>query len=215
MNKWERGLEPTETEVNIQEWGLEFSVPNPLGQPPAPARCSMCVNDLCLPGPLLFSLYRIVSTQPKYSRTWTRREILSIIRELKQRRRWGQRERQKSSRFRLAKQQLCTCIKLFCTFLCRHCTTRTWKCLISRFVEDGNTRQQLSFSFAELWYSPLESASKKLANIQTIKGDGTSAIKFEAAQIHFLSDVFVAAAVVRCCLSSPVTILTLSCSITY
>ena len=43
--------------------------------------------------------------------------------ELKQRRRWRQRERQKSNRFILAKQQLCPCIKLFCTFLCRHCTT--------------------------------------------------------------------------------------------
>ena len=30
----------------------------------------------------------------------------------------------------------------------RHCTTRTWKCLISRFVEDVNTRRRLSFSFS-------------------------------------------------------------------
>ena len=29
----------------------------------------------------------------------------------------------------LAKQQICTCIKLFCTFLWRRCTTTTWKCL--------------------------------------------------------------------------------------
>ena len=34
----------------------------------------------------------------------------------------------------------------FCTFLCRHCTTTTWKFLISRFVEDVSTRQRLSFS---------------------------------------------------------------------
>ena len=33
-----------------------------------------------------------------------------------------QRERQKSNRLRLAKQQLCTCITPFCTFLCRSCT---------------------------------------------------------------------------------------------
>ena len=72
---------------------------------------------------------------------------------LKQRRRRRQRERRKSKRFRLAKQQLCMCITLLCTFLCRHCTTTTWKCLISRFVENANTRQQLYFSFAELWYS--------------------------------------------------------------
>ena len=80
---------------------------------------------------------------------------------LKQRRRRRQRERQKSKRFRLAKQQLCTFIKLFYTFLCRHCTTTTWKCLISRFVENANTRQQLYFSFAELWYSLLEFNSRK------------------------------------------------------
>ena len=30
------------------------------------------------------------------------------------------------------KQQLCTCITLFCTFLCRRCTTTTWNFLISR-----------------------------------------------------------------------------------
>ena len=49
--------------------------------------------------------------------------------ELKQRRRRRrrQRERQKRNRYTLAKQQLCTCITLFCTFVCRHCTTTTWK----------------------------------------------------------------------------------------
>ena len=84
------------------------------------------------------------------------------IKELKQRRRRRQRERQKSNWFRLAKQQLCTCITLFCTFLCRRCTTTTWKCLISRFVEDVKTRQRLSFSFPELWYSLLEFNSRKI-----------------------------------------------------
>ena len=73
----------------------------------------------------------------------------------------------KWKRFRLAKQQLCTCITLFCTFLSRSCTTTTWKCLISRFVEDGNTGQQLSFSFLELWHSPSELNCQKIANICT------------------------------------------------
>ena len=82
--------------------------------------------------------------------------------EVKQRRRRRQRERQKQKkRVRLAKQQLCTSITLFCTFLCRCCTTTTWKCLIWRFVEDVNTRQRLSFSFPELWYSLLEFKSRK------------------------------------------------------
>ena len=61
----------------------------------------------------------------------------------------------------MAKQQLYTCITLFCTFLCRHCTTTTWKYLILRFVEDVNTRQGLSFSFPELWYSLLEFNSRE------------------------------------------------------
>ena len=71
------------------------------------------------------------------------------------------------------------------------------ECLNSRFVEDGNTRQRLSFSFPELRYSPLEfNLKKKIANIWQINWDGLSAIKFEAAQIYFLSDVFVDVAVV-------------------
>ena len=68
----------------------------------------------------------------------------------------------KNNRFRLVKQQLCTCIAIFCTFLCLHCTTKTWKCLIPRFVEDVDARQQLSFSFPELRYSPLEFTSRKI-----------------------------------------------------
>ena len=68
----------------------------------------------------------------------------------------------KKHRFRLAKQQLCMCITLFCTFLCRHCTTTKWKCLISRFVKGVNTREWLSFSFPELWYSLLKFNSRKI-----------------------------------------------------
>ena len=67
-------------------------------------------------------------------------------RVLKQRRGRRQWERQKSNWFRFAKQQLCTWITLFCTFLCRHCTTTTWKCLISRFVELTGT-QDNNFPF--------------------------------------------------------------------
>ena len=81
--------------------------------------------------------------------------------ELKQRPRRRQRG-QKSNRFRLAKQQLCTCITLFDTFLCRRCTTTTWKWLNSRFVEGGNTRQRHSSSFPELRCSPLEFNSKQI-----------------------------------------------------
>ena len=66
----------------------------------------------------------------------------------------------KNNRLRLTKQQHCTCITLFSTFLCRHCTTTTWKCLISRSVEDVNTTERLSFSFPKLRYSLLEFSSR-------------------------------------------------------
>ena len=69
--------------------------------------------------------------------------------------------RKKRKGFRLAKQQLCFA-HFFCTFLCRRCTAAMWKCLNLLFVKDGNTRQQLSFSFPELWYSPLEFNSKNI-----------------------------------------------------
>ena len=71
-----------------------------------------------------------------------------------------QRERQKSNRFRLAEQLHCTCIPLFCTFLCRHCTDKTWKCLISRFVEDVKRRQRLYLFLNFNWYSLLEFNSR-------------------------------------------------------
>ena len=38
---------------------------------------------------------------------------------------------------------------LSCTFLCCPCMNTTWKCLISCFMEDGNTRWQFPFSSTE------------------------------------------------------------------
>ena len=68
-------------------------------------------------------------------------------RDFTQRRRRQQREREKRNRLRQAKQRLCTCITFFCTFLCCRYTTTTWNCLVSRFVENGNKRQQLSLCY--------------------------------------------------------------------
>ena len=86
----------------------------------------------------------------------------TIVRELKQRRRWRQRERQKSNRSILTKQQLCTCIARLCTFLCRRCATSMWNCINSRFVEYVNTRQRFCNSFLKHRYSPLEFISRKI-----------------------------------------------------
>ena len=86
-------------------------------------------------------------------KSWTE-AFAQVIRELWQRRR--QRGRQKCNRFRLAKQQLCTWIMLFCTFLYRPCTATTWKCLIASFIEDVNKRRRISFSLSKLECGPQE-----------------------------------------------------------
>ena len=108
-----------------------------------------------------------------------------------------QRERYKSNRFRfLAKQQLCTYITLFCTFLCSHCTTTTWKCLIT-FCRGRGHKATTFFlaSCSELRYSLLE-LTKRNAKIWRVKPGRINAIKLEAARLHDFSDVFVAVAFV-------------------
>ena len=87
--------------------------------------------------------------------------------------------------------------RFFCTFLCRRCTTTTWNCLISRFVEDGEQKTTTFFFFFwTLMQSFRFQLQKNFGNTRRIKRDGISAIKFEATQIQFLSDVFVAVAIV-------------------
>ena len=105
------------------------------------------------------------------------------------------RTQRKSNRIRLTKQQLSTWITLFCTFLCRRCTTMTWNCLISRFEEDVNTRRPPSFSFPEPRYSPLEFNSRKIRQHLT-KWTRWNKRDKVSTRTHFLRDVFVAVALV-------------------
>ena len=67
----------------------------------------------------------------------------------------------KSNRFWLAKQRLCTCVTLFCTFLCRRFTTTTWKRPNFTFRRGRQQKTTTYFSFPELWYSLLEFNSRK------------------------------------------------------
>ena len=111
------------------------------------------------------------------------------IREHKQWGWWRQREQQKSDRFSLAKQQLCTSTMLFYSFLCNHCTTTTWKCLICDLWRTWTEDNDLPFLFLNfdrvLW-------SEKFTNIWRNELDIRSMVKFEAAWTHFLSDIFIA-----------------------
>ena len=60
-----------------------------------------------------------------------------------------------------------------------------------------NTRRGHSFSFPELRCSLLEFNSRKKfsANVWRIERNGISAIKFDAAWLHFFSDVFISVVV--------------------
>ena len=50
----------------------------------------------------------------------------------------------------------------FCRFLCRHCTTTTWKCLISGFVKDVNKQWQNFLSLYELGYGWFKISSRRV-----------------------------------------------------
>ena len=79
---------------------------------------------------------------------------------------WGerrrrQRERQKSNRFILAKQQLCPCITLFCIFLSHHCKSARWNFLIwrARFMESMNTAPNFFSKPYPFGFNPRQSQS--------------------------------------------------------
>ena len=105
------------------------------------------------------------------------------------RRRRRQREWPKSNRFRLAKQQLCTCITLFCTFLCLRRETSQFQVSWSR--EDKTA----IFLFFPLNFNTVlqNSTRENFTSICRIEQDGKSSVNFEAARIFF-REVFVDAA---------------------
>ena len=114
-------------------------------------------------------------------------------REFKQRQRRRQREQLKSNKFILAKQQLCTCITLYWTFLSRRCRTASWNFLISRacFMEKVNTTQKFLFLFLHLNTVLWESTLENFANIWQLKWNWRRSIEFETVRCHFLREISV------------------------
>ena len=124
-------------------------------------------------------------------------------RELKQRWRRRHRERQKNNRSRLAKQQVCTCITLLCTFLCSR--LHDYDVKMPNFTicweREHKTTTFLFFSWTSIQSFRIQ-LEKNIANIWRINWDGLSAIKFEAAQIHFNFKWCFCRRRRRCCLNS-------------
>ena len=86
---------------------------------------------------------------------------LTNIWQLKQRRRQRHWEREKSNRFRLTKQQLCTCITLFCTFFLPSLHDYDVKMRIFTFCGRREHKKRLSFSFLELRFILSEFSSRE------------------------------------------------------
>ena len=78
-------------------------------------------------------------------------------------RRVRQREGERNNRFNKQNNNFArTCITLFCTFLYRFYTTTTWKCLISRFIEDVNKQRRNFISLSELGYGHLKFSFRRV-----------------------------------------------------
>ena len=82
-------------------------------------------------------------------RAWTR-----VIRDFKIQRRGRQREGQKTIGFYKQNNNFARASRFFLYFFARFCTTSTWKCPISRFMEDINKQRRHFISLFELGYWP-------------------------------------------------------------
>ena len=78
-------------------------------------------------------------------------------------------------------------ITLFCTFLCCHCTTTTWKCLISRFVKNVSKQWQNFLLFVNFDMVVRNSAPEEFACIWQSKRVGIITIETKEMWIHFSS----------------------------
>ena len=90
----------------------------------------------------------------------------------------------------LAKQQPCTCITLFCTFLSRRCTTATWNFQISRacFMEQVAPHKKFSFSFSKIKYGPFGFNPWKFRQHLTNEMKLNKMDSVETVRIHFYSE---------------------------
>ena len=85
-----------------------------------------------------------------------------INRDFKIQRRGRQREGKKKNRFDKQNNNFARASHFFCTILSRFYTTTTWKCLISRFMEDVNKERRNFISLSELGYGHLKFSFRRV-----------------------------------------------------
>ena len=74
----------------------------------------------------------------------------------------GNEKVKKNNRFNKQNNNFARASHFFCTFLYRFYTTTTWKCLISRFMEDVNKQRRNFISLSELEYGPLKFSFRRV-----------------------------------------------------
>ena len=150
-------------------------------EPEVPCRSKCLVIKSHYDDVLMVSFFPYFSCTCTHGRMWVYgREVATPLtfdnRELKQRRRWRQGERQKSNRFRLAKQQLYHAF-LYMSSPSLH--DYDVKMPTVRFCGLWRTKQGLSLSFPDLWCRVSEFNSRnRCRNIWRNKRDGIRVIKF-------------------------------------
>ena len=96
-------------------------------------------------------------------REWSLELVRSLnIRDFKIQWRRRRRERQKDNSFYKKNNNFARASRFFVHFFARFCTTTTWKCLISRFMECVNKQRRNFISLSELGYGPSEFNSRRV-----------------------------------------------------
>ena len=131
---------------------------------------------------------------PKADNETALKKVTKKNRNFKIQRREQQPERQINNRFYKQNSNFACAPRFFVHFLARLCTTTTWKCLISRFVGDVTSDDEIQFLFLYLDMVPRNSTLGGFANNWQSKWVGIIAKKTERTQIHFLSDILIAVA---------------------
>ena len=112
------------------------------------------------------------------------------------RRRRQQRERQNNNRCIKQNNRFARASRFFVHFFAVAAGNTTWKCLISRFMEDTNKRRRNFLSLPKLECGPQEINSKEIRLHFTFSVNWNKRDKVWKMLIHFKSDVFAAVAVV-------------------
>ena len=74
----------------------------------------------------------------------------------------GNEDVKKNNRFNKQNNNFARASRFFVHFFARFCTTTTWKCLISRFMEDVNKQRRNFISLSELEYGPLKFSFRRV-----------------------------------------------------